>query len=67
MLNAGILTWDDITHGINASCSLPANYFTEALEKIDELWDQTDKPELKKLAVNNKIVQTSWACSELSR
>ena len=55
MLNAGILTWDDITHGINASCSLPASYFTEALDKIDELWDQTGKPELKKLAVNSML------------
>ena len=35
LLNAGVLTWDDNTHGINATCALPPNYFVAALDRLD--------------------------------
>ena len=55
LLGRGIITWDDITHGLDATCKLPPTYFTKALDQIDEMWDQTSKPNNKKLAINSMI------------
>ena len=54
MLGRGIITWDDITHTIDATCELPPRYFTEALENIEELWSSIDGG-LSKLSINSMI------------
>ena len=53
LLNRGTIEWDDITHGIDATCELPCEFFTNALDKIDESWEQTSKPKNNKLAINS--------------
>ena len=45
LLNEGIISWSDITHQLNATCELPSDFFTEALEKIEETWDSTSAPQ----------------------
>ena len=58
LLGRGIITWDDITHTLNATCELPQTFFTEALDKIDETWLPTSAPyknNLSKLAINSMI------------
>ena len=55
LLNSGVLTWEDITHGINATCRLPPDFFVAALDKIDEVWGQTSDPTKKKLSFNSML------------
>ena len=56
LLGRGISTWDDITHTLDATCQLPQNFFSEALDNIDEMCVNTSKSQLKKLSVNSMIV-----------
>ena len=55
LLGRSIISWDDITYGLDATCDLPQHFFAEALMQIDEMWDQTSKPNNKKLAINSMI------------
>ena len=56
MLGRGIITWDDITHTIDATCELPPKYFTEALEHIEEMWSSVAEGGLlSKLSINSMI------------
>ena len=54
MLGRGIITWDDITHTIDATCELPPRYFTDALDKIEQMWNSVDES-LRKLSINSMI------------
>ena len=41
MLKRRIITWSDITHGINCTCRLPPGYLMEALQKVNDAWVET--------------------------
>ena len=58
LLNVGMLTWDDIPYGINATCRLPCDFLLTALDKIDETWEKTGQPgteDIKKLSANSML------------
>ena len=55
LLNVGVLTWDDIPYGINATCRLPCDFLETALDKIDETREKTCKPDEKKLSINSML------------
>ena len=43
MLNTGIINWDDISHVVNATCELDEDYFSDALDKIENMWEELDE------------------------
>ena len=55
LLNIGVLTWDDISHGIDATCKLPPDYFTQTVEQIEAFWNKTSEPDTQKQAINSMI------------
>ena len=63
MLGRCTITWDDITHEVNATCELPSKYCTDALEKIEEVWSST----VAHLGTESKGERISEQSSTLSK
>ena len=67
MLNTGIINWDDISHLLNATCELDGDYMSDALDKIEGMWEELKEEykdtimfqghdsKINKLAINSMI------------
>ena len=56
MLHNGIIGWDNITHGINATGRLPKNILQHALTKMENAWPDSEVGrELAKRSINSLI------------